>query len=299
MVTSGGALAGGSAGSAAAGVARDDRIYPETRWVLAIIIPFLIIAFVLLYLLPGDTDRYFAWTIRTRMTALLMGAGYITGVYFFARTILETRWHRVAVGFLAVTTFATAELIVTILHWGVFNHGYITFYGWTVLYVLSPFLVLGLWLRNRRTDPGTPDPDDVAIPVAVRWLIGVAGAAVLATGICLFLLPQRMIGIWPWMLTTGSARAVGGWLALPGVLCLGIARDSRWSAARLAVQSQALGFLLMLIGIARAWADFDQARPLTWVFIGGMVGLFLGVIALYVAMEARHRYGGHSGAVRA
>ncbi len=272
MATSSGAFTDGSTGGIPGAVARDDRIYPETRWVLAIINPFLIIAFVLLYLLPDDTARFFAWTIKTPMTALLMGAGYITGVYFFTRTILETHWHRVAVGFLAVTTFATAELIVTILHWGAFNHGYITFYGWTVLYILSPFLVLGLWLRNRRADPGTPEPDDVALPAVVRWLVGVAGAAVLATGACLFLWPQRMIGIWPWMLTIGTSRAVGGWLALPGVLCL---------------------------GIARAWANFDQARPLTWVFVGGMAGRFLGVVALYVAMEARRRRGGPVGAVRA
>ena len=247
MATSSGAFTDGSAGDVQGAVARDDRIYPETRWVLALINPFLIIAFVLLYLLPDDTGRFFAWTIQTRMTALLMGAD-ITGVYFFTRTILETRWHRVAVGFLAVTTFATAELIVTILHWGAFNHGYITFYGWTVLYVLSPFL--SSWGSGCAigADPCTPDPDDVAIPVAVRWLVGRRRRGGAATGVGLFLWPQRMIGIWPWMLTIGTARAVGGWLALPGVLCLGIARDPRWSAARLAVQSQALGFLLILSG---------------------------------------------------
>jgi hypothetical protein len=57
----------------------DDRVLPETRWLSALIVPFLLVAFVLLYVFPSDTDRLFAWTIRPDMTPLIMGAGYISG----------------------------------------------------------------------------------------------------------------------------------------------------------------------------------------------------------------------------
>ena len=283
------AFTDGSAGGVQGAVAGDDRIYPATRWVLAVITPFLVVAFGMLYFWPDDTGRLFAWTIKPRITPILMGAGYITGAYFFARVFLETRWHRVQVGFLPITAFAASMGLATVLHWDRFNHHHTSFYAWTLLYAITPFIVPGLWLRNRKADPGTPEPDDVAIPVPVRWAVGVAGAVVLGTGVLLFLFPQAMIAIWAWTLTPLTARVVGGWLTLPGILCLGIAGDSRWSAARLAVQSQALGFLLILIGIARAWSDFNQARPLTWVFVGGMGGMFVGVVALYVTLEARHR----------
>ena len=59
----------------------DDRILGSTRVVAALIIPFLVVAFVILYLLPNMTDQLFAWTIMPRMSALLMGAGYASGVY--------------------------------------------------------------------------------------------------------------------------------------------------------------------------------------------------------------------------
>ncbi len=68
-------------------IARDDRVLPETRVVSALIVPFLIVGFVILYLFPGDTGRLFAWTIEPRMTPLVMGAGYFAGAYFFARGV--------------------------------------------------------------------------------------------------------------------------------------------------------------------------------------------------------------------
>ena len=40
-----------------------DRILRYTKWVSLIIIPFLVVAWVLLYLLPGATEQLFAWTI--------------------------------------------------------------------------------------------------------------------------------------------------------------------------------------------------------------------------------------------
>ncbi len=42
---------------------RDDRVLPETRWLSAIIIPFLVVAFGILYLLPDHTQELFACTV--------------------------------------------------------------------------------------------------------------------------------------------------------------------------------------------------------------------------------------------
>jgi len=69
----------------------DDRVLPATRWLSVVIVPFPLVAFVLLYIFPGDTDRLFAWTIRPDMTPLLMGAGYISGSYFFVQVFRARR----------------------------------------------------------------------------------------------------------------------------------------------------------------------------------------------------------------
>ena len=52
----------------------DDRVLPLTRGIAAVIVPFLVVAFAVLYLWPGDTDRLFAWPIRPTMTAMVLGS---------------------------------------------------------------------------------------------------------------------------------------------------------------------------------------------------------------------------------
>ncbi len=139
---------------------RDDRVLLATRWLSALIVPFLLAAFGVLYLLPDHTGELFAWNIQPRMTAMMLGEAYLAGAYFFVRAVLSPRWHWVAVGFLPVTTFATLMGISTILHWDRFNHGSFAFWTWVVLYFTTPFLVPAVWWRNRKTDPGTLDTRD-------------------------------------------------------------------------------------------------------------------------------------------
>ncbi len=52
---------------------RDDRVLPATRALSIAIIPFLVVAFVVLFLYPDDTERLFAWPIRPRMTPMVLG----------------------------------------------------------------------------------------------------------------------------------------------------------------------------------------------------------------------------------
>ena len=78
-------------------MAPDDRIYRATRWLAAFIVPFLVVAFGILYFFPADTARLWAWTILPPMTPMLMGAGYVGGAYFFLRAITATGWHEITV----------------------------------------------------------------------------------------------------------------------------------------------------------------------------------------------------------
>lgn len=269
------------------GKARDDRIFGATHWIAAVIVPFLLAAFVILYLLPDDTERLFAWTIKPRMTPLIMGAGYIAGAYFFARVFTATRWHRVELGFLPVTTFTIFMALATVLHWDRFHHGHIAFVTWVALYAITPFLVPALWFRNRATDPETPEEGDVIVPVALRWAIGLISAANLGVSLLMFFAPGFAIAIWPWKLTPLTARVIGGWFALPGVTGLGFASDPRWSASRIPIQSAAIGLALILIGIFRAWDNFDRTNPLTWLFAGA-IALTLAVFCiLHMSLDAR------------
>ena len=56
------ASAGNLMGSS--GVSRDDHVYREVRWLAVIIVPVLVVAFIMLYLFPQNSDQLFAWAIR-------------------------------------------------------------------------------------------------------------------------------------------------------------------------------------------------------------------------------------------
>jgi len=267
---------------------RDDRVLGATRVLGAVIVPFLLVAFSLLYLFPGDTAHWFAWPIKPRMTPLIMGAGYIAGAYFFLRVVTATHWHRIHLGFLPISAFTIFMAVATFSHLDRFDKDHVAFWIWVVLYVVTPVLVPLTWLRNRATDPGTldaDDPDDRYLPPRVRAVVGGVGAVQSAVAAVLLLSPSTMIDSWPWTLTPLTAQVLGGWFALPGVVAIMMALDGRWSAIRITLESQVLGIALILLGVARAWDDFDTSNALTYVFVGGISLLLVGLLALMVLME--------------
>jgi hypothetical protein len=266
---------------------RDDRVLLVTRWVARLIVPFLAAAFLVLYGLPTRTTDLFAWTIRPEMTPIVMGAGYGAGVYFFIRVSTATEWHTVAPVFPGIATFTWFMAVATALHWGNFNHAHHTFVLWVVLYAVTPVLVPAVWAINRRTDPGEPTAGAVRLPGVVRLLGGGLGLVVTVSAVALFVAPAPMIDAWPWTVSPLTARVLAGWFALFGVVNGVVALDPRWSAARVLIQSQVLGFALVLVGVVRFWANFDPSDPLTWAVVGGMALYLVAVLALYVGMEAR------------
>jgi len=270
---------------------RDDRVYPETRILGAVIVPFLLVAFALLYFFPDDTRHWFAWDVQPTITPLIMGAGYIAGAYFFVRVARETRWHRIQVGFLPVTAFTLFMAIGTFNHLDRFMHAHAAFWIWVGLYVTTPILVPLAWWRNRRTDPGTPEPDEPPLPRFVRPALLVAGASQSAVALVLLLMPSTMIEHWPWLLTPLTAQTLGGWFALPGVTALMMGLDGRRSAIRITLESQLIGLALILLGTARAWEDVDTSNALASVFVGGLAVLFAALLALRAWMEVASRHG--------
>jgi hypothetical protein len=267
-----------------------DRILPETRWVAVAVIPFLVVAFVILYILPQETERLFAWKLQPSMSAMMLGAAYAGGIYFFTAALLTKEWHKIKVGILPVTTFASLLGIATILHWDRFNHQHISFFAWSGLYFTTPFIVLAVWLRNRSQDSGQHRAKDVAIPLAIRLCVGAIGIVTMTISLFLFINPAVMIGVWPWTLSPLTARVMGAMFALPGVVGIGIALDARWSAAKIILQSQSFSILLILLAAILARQNFDWTNPIGWIFVGGLATMLAGIVILYIAMQDRLKY---------
>ncbi len=261
---------------------RSDRILPETRWVAGSVIPFLVVAFIILYFFPHNTATLFAWEIKSPMTAMMLGSAYAGGVYYFSGLLMSRQWHRIKVGLLPVTTFASVLSVTTILHWDKFNHGTLPFFAWSSLYFTTPFIVFAIWLRNRGQDTGQFDTHDTAIPQTLRFVIGAVGATTLAIAIFLFLNPTLMLQLWPWTLTPLTSRVMAAMFSLPGIVGLGMAMDSRWSSARTILQSQGFSILLILAAVFRTRAGFDWSTAGSWLFTIGLGGMLAGIIVFHV-----------------
>lgn len=270
------------------GAARDDAILSATRRVAAGIIPFLIAAFVVLYLLPSQTGRLFAWEIASPLTAALMGAGYLGGVYFFARLLLETRWHRVGAGFLPVVTYTVVMLATTLLHWNTFDPTHWAFLIWLTIYVLTPVILLLVWRQNRRRDPGTPEAGDAAIPTAAAIMTFIAGVGLIVAAAIMLVLPDTAAAFWPWPLTPLTARVLAGWYLLMGAGAVVLGRERRWSAWRIPLSSILFWQSLLLIAFIVRRDSFGPAGPLNW-YTGLTLAGVVAAAALWFYMDSRRK----------
>jgi hypothetical protein len=266
----------------------DNQILLETRWVAALVIPFLVVAFVILFIFPHQTEMLFAWKIQPSMSAMMLGSAYAGGIYFFAGVLRSKQWHQVKVGFLPVITFASLLGIATILHWDKFNHSHVSFFAWVGLYFTTPFIVSFVWLRNRNQDTGNLGDKDTIIPYTARLIMGAFGSVTLAISLFLFLQPSMIISLWPWTLTPLTARVMGAMFALPGLVGLGIAFDKRWSAATLILQSQGFSILLILIASILSSQDYTWTTWSSWLFVGGLSLMLMSIVVLLMFMRNRN-----------
>ncbi len=267
----------------------NDQVYKETRWVSAIIIPFLLVAFYILYLYPDKSNELFAWAVLPRMTAMLLASGYIAGAYFFSRAAMTSQWHWIERGFLPVIVFGILMALATILHSDAFNNNHLAFLAWSVLNLTTPILVYAAWAQNRVADPGRMDKEDILIPDKLRMIFAVIGLLALVISSMLFLHPELMAGIWPWLITPLTARVIAGLFTLPGILWLAIAHEPRWSAARIPLQTHIVSLVFVVMAIIFAWHDLDKARPATWAFMLFTVFLFFAIPLVYQFMEKKRR----------
>lgn len=264
---------------------KDKEIYSVTRLVAAVVVPFLWLAFLILYFYPDMTDERFAWAIQPHMTSLYLGAGYLGGSWLFINTIFGKRWHRVQAGYLPVTAFTWFIMLSTFLHWDRFLHGNLGFKLWLILYVITPFLVPAIWYNNHKADSGQPEEKDVKISSTVLWILKLIAVGSLLFVVVGFINPNFVVDVWPWMLTPLTARLMCGWIGLLGIGALTLSNETRWSGWKIPLESIAIWHVLVFAGAAMKPADFTTGL-INWytVAIGIMM---IGIFVLYSMMEMR------------
>ena len=284
---------------------RDDAILRETRWLCWVVVAVLLPAVVVLWGFPGNTEDFWSWPIAADLSQIFMGAGYGAGAYFFTRAALASRWHTVSAGFLSAAFFAAVICVVTIVHWDGFNHGdapfwaAFAFYAWVIIYGAAPFVVGGLWLRNQRTDPKQPEPGEPIVSAGVRLAARTVAVALGAAALALLLWPSLAVDHGPWALTPATTRALAAYAAQVAFGALLVSREERWGSWRLLLQAFLVATALLLVGVARAWDEIETGRAAAWIFLVGLVGMALAILALYRRMEGQLRVSSGASSSRA
>ncbi len=272
---------------------RDDRIHDVTRWASLAIFVILVPAVIMLWGFPGDTADAWSWTIMPDLTPIFLGSGYAAGAFFFWRTFRAKRWHPSSAGVLGASVFAGLMLIATVIHWDKFNHGDapflagFAFYGWVIVYIVSPLAVFWLWWRNRRTDPRTALTGDPLVAPGVLTAARAFGIGAFAAAAVFFISPQTAIDIWPWDLTPLTARVLASFTAQVGVGAIVLSMDPRWSGWKLLTQTFFVATAFLLVGVVRAHDDFDFDNPMAFAYIGGLIATDVALALLYRAMNQK------------
>jgi hypothetical protein len=234
-----------------------------------------------LYLLTEQTDRYFAWTIQSALTAAFLGGAYWSACaleFIAARRLL---WADARVAAPAVISFTALTFVVTLLHLDRFHFGapeLITRAGtwfWLAVYASVPVIMTALLLHQLRA-PGVDPPREMAMPDWMRLLLLGIAALLLVLGLALLAVPEAVAPLWPWPLTALTGRAVGAWLIGLGVAAGHAARERDLLRARPVMVSAVVFCVLQFIALARYAGEFAWGSASGWVYLLFLV-VFLGI----------------------
>ena len=117
-----------------------------------------------LYLLPGQADTDYAWSIKPAVNAAFIGAGFLAGTLATGLVLWKAkRWRTFSTLPIALWVLAITLLLATIIHRDRFKWDYPPTWVWTAVYagvpIAIPFLVRAPALREasrrRRPTPGS------------------------------------------------------------------------------------------------------------------------------------------------
>lgn len=244
---------------------------------------------VTLNLLTTQTDRFFAWTIATPLTAAFLGAAYWSSCVLELLASRERLWVRARIAVPAVFLFTLLTLIITLIHFDKFHFPSpdpITRWGtyfWLLVYAVVPIVMGILWFMQTRA-PGIDPPRIAPSPPWLRVGIAIQAAIMILLGIALLLVPEAVAPYWPWALTPLTGRAIGAWLFAIGVAAAQSVWENDLERVRLATISYAVIGLLELIALVRFASNVNWASISAWLYLLFLLWLCaIGIAAWYAA----------------
>lgn len=230
-----------------------------------------------LYLFPGNTAAYFAWTIQHPLTPVFMGASYLAGIGNLI-AVRADRWSLARVQMPAIITFTMTMLLATLLHIPIFNWSHPVAWAWLAVYVVSPIAAVIVWIQMERGFQ-RPEFDSKQLPASFSSVMLTFALVHGLTGLVLFLFPGQTAVLWPWSLTPLTARVVGGWWISAAALDLMLARQRTLNTARVGLFANMLITSLLLIGAFMHFNQLDGPQISIWLYL--LLNVVLGGYSAY------------------
>ena len=240
-----------------------------------------------LVILAEDTDRYFAWTIGTPMSAVFIGASFWAASVILVFSARQRHWVRARVPVPSVVVVATLLLIATVTHIEEFES--LLGFAWIEVYAFVPPLAVALAVMQLAV-PGTDPPPEDPLPVGLRAALAVHAVALLGFGILLYFVPGESNSVWPWELTDLTSKAIGTWLLGIGTLATYVALHND----RADMPGASLSYLVLpaalTLGLIRFPGDVDFASLDTIVYLVFIISAAaIGAYGAWVSVR-EHRY---------
>jgi hypothetical protein len=269
-----------------------NEIRAGTRWLLTAFAVLTLLAVLELLLLADVADRYWAWPIRTELTAAFLGAAYAAGCVLSVAALRQHDWRDIRVPLLTVTAFTWLTAVPTLIHLHRLNLvtggpvARAVSWVWLAVYLVIPVVCVVVVARQERRRRGA----DVVVQPMPLWLtmalaaqgavLAFAGVVLYVSGMAVHHHEPRSARFWPWALMPLSAQVIGSWL-IALALATALAVHQR-DLSRLAVSGMTYTTFGVFQIVAIIWHWPQVQRHDLWL---------CGYLAVVVAMIVTGGYG--------
>ncbi|QOD02612.1 hypothetical protein [Pseudarthrobacter sp. BIM B-2242] len=243
-----------------------------------------------LFLFTTQTDRFFAWTIQSALTAAFLGGSYLSAAVLFLMGGRERLWENARGALPGVIVFSALTFAVTLIHADKFHFSageIFTSAGtwvWLVIYALVP-IVLTLVLILQVRSPGSDSLRQWPLASWARAVLCSFAAAMVFLGVVLLVAPGTGGLLWPWALTPLTGRAVGAWLVGLGIAAGQAALENELRRVRPLAGAAVTFGVLQFIALLRFPSEFDWGGLRGWFYLTFLV-LFL-LVGAYCWLAGR------------
>jgi len=247
------------------------EVRPATRRLLVAFALLTFLAVTQLLLLADVADHYWAWEIRTEMTAAFLGAAYAAGFLLAVVSLRQHDWSLIRVPLMTVTAFTWLTAIATVVH----LHKLLLVTGgpfaravawvWLAVYLVIPLACLAVVARQELRRVG-PDVVVRPMPAWLTALLGAQGVLLFTAGALLFGSgltvhhdePRAAAAFWPWALMPLSAQVIGAWLMALGVAAALAIRQRDLSRLLVSAVTYTTFGICQFVAVFWHWSQFSR-----------------------------------------